>query len=737
MNTSPTRKQLFEWFFITLLGLVLLLVYRFETQLVDLATRIPLTSHILILALVNLNILLVVLFVFLVLRNIAKLLFERQRHIPGAHLRTRLVVAFAGISLLPTVLLFIVAAGLISTSINNWFSNEIENSLQESLEVSQTYYKTSADNALYYAEQLARQIKEQKLLNQDNLPLLQELIQLKQKEYNLGVVEVFSATHEELVRAANPQIPSADITDPGSEDISEALHGKVLTRINSVGHADLIRGIVPIRSNWTERDIVGAVVVNYYVPYSLVSKMKEISTTYEQYKNTKLFKGRIQKVYIIVLLLVALVILFLAMWFGFQMARGITGPIQDLAEATSRVAAGDLEMTIEPRSQDEIGYLVKAFNQMTHDLRLGQMRLKEANQELQASNAELEQRRRYMEIVLKNVTAGVISLDQQGRLSTINSAAERLLRIKTGKVLGKSIGDVVGAEHMPLVIDFLQEMNQSGKDTLRKQLTFNLQDNKLTLQVMATSLRDESGDFIGTVVVFDDLTQLFKVQRMEAWREVARRIAHEIKNPLTPIQLSAQRLRRRYLERFTADDKVFDECTGMIVQQVEELKNLVNEFSNFARMPASSPSPNNLNEIINEALILFQQAHRHIRFSFLPEQGLPDCDLDREQIKRVLFNLLDNSVAAVEQEGEIQIETHYDAALQIVSFEIGDNGCGIRPEDKVRLFEPYFSTKKTGTGLGLAIVSTIISDHNGYIRVKDNQPRGTRFIIEIPRRLTA
>jgi two-component system nitrogen regulation sensor histidine kinase NtrY len=219
---------------------------------------------------------------------------------------------------------------------------------------------------------------------------------------------------------------------------------------------------------------------------------------------------------------------------------------------------------------------------------------------------------------------------------------------------------------------------------------------------------------------------------MAAWREVARRIAHEIKNPLTPIQLSAQRLRRRYLEQFAQEDTVFDECTAMIIQQVDELKNLVNEFSSFARMPATNPTPNNLNDIISEALVLFQGGHKEIDFAFHSDPRLPPFRLDRDQIKRAVINMLDNAVAAIEGEGAIEIETAYNPALQMATVMIADTGCGIPAEDKPRLFEPYFSTKKSGTGLGLAIVASIVSDHNGYIRVKDNYPSGSRFIVELP-----
>jgi two-component system nitrogen regulation sensor histidine kinase NtrY len=729
---TESRKRRREWLLVlVIIGLVALSL-RYQGQLFDLTAEIPLSGNILVLALINLNILLIILCLFLVMRNIFKLLLERRRGIPGAKLRSKLVLSFIALSLIPTMLLFFVSAGFITNSIENWFNSQIEESLEESLEVAQTYYKNQASNALYYAEQISQAIKEQKLLNEDNLPVLEALIHQKQQEYNLGIVEVFSATFEELVRAVNPQVPAAEFTDPDSDSIREGLQGNRFTHISPIGRADLIRGIVPVYSNWNPDDVVAVVVVNYYVPYSLVNKMKEISNSFEQYKSTKLLKGKIQKGYVLFLLLIALVIIFLSTWAGFHLARGITEPIQDLAVATNRVASGDLNVTLDSYSDDEVGSLVEAFNTMTADLRKGQKAIRRANRELQASNLELEQRRRYMEIVLANVTAGVVSIDSRGHVTTINKSAEKLLSLQTTKVIGRNFRDIVTPEYLPMIKGILKELLGSGKDSIRKQITLPAGDTKVILLVNVTTLKDENNEFMGTVVVFDDLTQLLKAQRMAAWREVARRIAHEIKNPLTPIQLSAQRLRRRYLDRFDDDDAVFDECTTMIIKQVDDLKNLVNEFSSFARMPASNPSPNNLNDVLNEALVLFQEGHKEIDFQLKIDTALPIFNLDREQIKRVVINLLDNAVAAVNGGGQINIETSFNEVLQIATLKVSDNGCGIMAEDKPRLFEPYFSTKKSGTGLGLAIVSSIISDHNGYIRVRDNDPQGTHFIVELP-----
>ena len=726
------RKRKREWLIIAIsLPFIILLTFA-EVQLSRLSGNVPITSKILIFGFINVIILLIILLFYLVFRNVAKMLLEQKQSVIGAQLRTKLVIAFVSLSLVPTMFLFFVSAAFISNSIQNWFNNQVENSLNESMEVAQTYYKTSATNALYYGQQISLQIKGYKLLNEENLAALKKLILNKQKEYNLGIVEVFSSQREELARATNPRLPAGEFTNPSSEDINIGLSGKELTRVNSVGKADLIRGIVPIYSNWNPNDVVGVVVVNYFVPYSLVSKMNEITSSYNEFRQLKILRNPIKTLYILTLFLITLVIIFLAVWFGLYLAKNLTIPIQELAMATRQVAEGNLDVHLGEQRKDEIGMLISSFNKMTEDLRINQLKLKMTTDEVIRSNQELEQRRRYMEIVLKNVTAGVISVDKHGIITTINKSAERLLNIQTVEVYGRNFKDVLRSAHLDILKEMLRDLVMFKQDTIKKQVAIPLRDSQVTLLINLTVLRDDNDEFMGTVVVFDDLTQLIKAQRMAAWREVARRIAHEIKNPLTPIQLSAQRLRKRYLKRFEEDGKVFDECTAMIIQSVDELKTLVDEFSNFARMPAAHPTNNNLNDIIREALTLFQEAHRNIRFSFNAEEGLPVFQLDRDQIKRVFINLLDNAVSAVDGTGDISLSSSYNRDLSIAVCTISDTGHGITPEDRERLFEPYFSTKKTGTGLGLAIVNTIISDHNGFIRVKDNSPKGTTFIIELP-----
>lgn len=732
LSAEERRKRIREAVIIVLAIVLIGILTKAEISLTQLSAGAKLGSNIAIFAVINVVILLVILLVYLVSRNVVKLFVESRSNPLAKNLRTKLVLSFVGLSLVPTMLLFFAAAGFINNTVHNWFNTQVESSLSESLEVAQTYYKNSASNALYYGRQISGFIKEQKLLNEDNLPQLKELIRQKQKEYNLGVVEVYSAQREELVRAANPSVPKGEFTNPDSEDINRGLAGEELTRVNQAGKADLIRGIVPIRSTWNRADVVGVVVVNYYVPYSLVSKMKEITESYHEFRQLQILKNPIRTGYIITLFLITTVIIFFAYWMGVYLANSMTRPIQELAEATRIVADGNLDVRIESHSDDEIGMLVQSFNRMTSDLRTKQQALNVSNLELSRSNQEIERRQRYMEIVLRNVAAGVISVDREGVVRTINKSAERLLNVSTDTVLGQNFRSLVKDKQLEIVEDSLRELTQSKHDSISRQIFLDVRGTRLALHLHLTLLRDEGGEVLGIVAVLDDLTQMMRAQRMAAWREVARRIAHEIKNPLTPIQLSAQRLRKRYLSRFSDDEKVFDECTEMIIKSVDDLKNLVNEFSNFARMPAIQPEPNDINALIRETLTLYQQAHRGVVFSFVQDELMPLLTIDRDQIKRVIINVLENAVAAMDEKGGIQLTTFYDVVLKMAVLTFADDGPGITPEDKPRLFEPYFSTKKSGTGLGLAIVSSIITDHGGFVRVRDNKPRGAVFVIELP-----
>ncbi|MDX9897199.1 MAG: ATP-binding protein, partial [Desulfofustis sp.] len=425
-------------------------------------------------------------------------------------------------------------------------------------------------------------------------------------------------------------------------------------------------------------------------------------------------------------------IVFAAIWFGLRIARSITEPVDRLVAATKRVSKGDFDFVMEDISNDEIGQLMTSFNSMTANIHSGNKKLAETHQALERSSQESQQRRRYMEIILQNVSAGVISLDEFGRITTINRFAEKLLRIDSSRFIGMTYRQALPREYALIIDRFIEELYATEKMSIEQHLKVVINRIALSLLVNFTRLENDDGAPIGFVLVFDNLTKLEKMQRMAAWREVARRIAHEIKNPLTPIQLSAQRLRKRYPELLEGEESVFDRCTETIISQVEALKQLVSEFSQFARMPKINKAPANLAALTRDTLVLYREAHKNIAFSCTTDPDLPIFDFDAEQIKRCLINLLDNAVAVLPDGGTIDVELAVNPAAQSALLKVCDSGPGIGKENKTRLFEPYFSTKKSGTGLGLAIVSTIVTDHGGYIRVLDNVPHGSVFVIELP-----
>jgi two-component system nitrogen regulation sensor histidine kinase NtrY len=543
---------------------------------------------------------------------------------------------------------------------------------------------------------------------------------------------VYSRGGGRISYAISSKVNRNMVPDVAPEHVAAALGGEGSSFVDNLADGDVVRGVAPISPPGDAENVSGAVVVSYYVPSSLIDKMKDISTAFEGYKQLKLLRNPVKASYFTILLIITLLIVFFSIWIGRYLAKQITVPIFKLAEGTHAVASGNLDYRIDVESNDEVGLLVKSFNRMTEDLKAGKSMLEEANLGLRSSNTELEQRRRYIEIVLGNVPAGVISIDRTGKIVSINKVAAEILGTEAGVALGRQYKDMLRAEDRELFREMIRVMTEMGVESVERQMRVQVRKSPMTVLVNLNALKDESGEYLGMVAVLDDLTHLLKTQRMHAWKEVAKRIAHEIKNPLTPIKLSAQRLRKKYMESFPGDAKVFDECTTTIINQVDELKTLVNEFSSFARMPASNPSPNDLNEIVRETVALFKSGHRGVTLESVIDGKLPILDIDRDQIKRVLINLIDNAVSAVGEGGVVRVDTEYIAELQLARVEVIDNGPGIPADVRQKLFEPYFSTKRSGTGLGLAIVSNIIADHNGYIRVKDNVPHGTRFVIELP-----
>lgn len=716
---------------IIVLGIVTLITFLL-TYFTGLEGKVLKYQNILVFGLININAILLLLLIFLVVRNIVKLLFERRKGILGSKLRTKLVLSFVGLSLIPTMMLFWVAIGFITNTIENWFSFEVESSLEEALDVTQAYYKRAADNALHLARQISKQITEDALLDKNKTAVLSKKISEKQVEYNLAIIGVFSTDGKEVIRSVDSTIAILRYIEPESLFVPEVTSGTEVTRIQPAGEGDIIGGVAPVYASMKPGYVIGVVAVSYYVPESLVSRVEKILSAFQEYKQLKLYKKPIKLIYIIMLSAVTLLIIFSATWFGFHLSKIISIPIGNLAAATEQIARGNLDIHIEAITDDEIGGLVTSFNKMTADLKVSKEQIESANRDLKETNRELDQRRRYMEIVLNNIGAGVFSINRDGIITTFNKSAEKIFNIPTSEAIGKSYQEVFVTAPLKTINNFIHTITIHGLGPVVKQLSLDFTARTTYILVRSNILQDETGDYLGMVLVAEDVTELQHAQRAYAWKEVARRIAHEVKNPLTPIKLSAQRLRKKFMTQIAIDNKIFDECTRTIINQVDELKSLVNEFSHFARLPTTKPLPNDIHEIIDETVLLYKEAHKRITFEVHKDFAVPILNLDRDQIKRALINILDNAIHAIENEGAITITTTYNKTLAMVTIEIADTGCGIPPGIRQKMFEPYFSTKRGGTGLGLAIVNTIISDHNGYIRIRNNDPRGTRFIIELP-----
>jgi two-component system nitrogen regulation sensor histidine kinase NtrY len=774
-------------------GLLYLAVHL--TQFAEQSTLIqPFIIYFFNFAVWALLVVLILVLVFLIVRNVAKFYFERRRGVLGSKIRMRLIMAFMSLTLGPATVLFFLSTFILNTSIERLYSPHVTNVVQTSEEVIEASsriseasreivegkYEADGEDTVHFARELSRAILEGGWVNvlarEDNgaeegsaLPgdtalaetppeeasgdtasappipspeeQLSHFIEYKRQEYNLAMVAVYDKSGRRVVLSEAPEL---DFPEVPASDIDKALSGEQgFNPPVSVGAGAIIYAFYPVPRRGTEiKEIVGVVLAGRYISWiperewhqlSVAEEAREMIGDYETLARLELpIKGS----YFLLLVAVTLMVIFLAVWFGFYMAKGITEPIQLLAEGTAMVSSGNLDYRIEMGGEgdDEISTLVRSFNKMTEDLQRSRTALDAAYQDLSSSNLELEQRRSYMETVMAQVTAGVISIDSDELVSTINPSALRMLeKGEQDEVVGRPLSHVLRSEEMKIYRDIVADLERTGSEIMQRQITLVRERRSYVLLISVSPLKDEQGKHLGMVIVIDDMSELIRAHRAMAWREVARRIAHEIKNPLTPIKLSAQRLERRYADTLEGEDqKIFSESVRTIIRQVEALKHLVNEFSLFARLPSTQPVPSDLHELVREVLSLYKEAHTRISFQLVEDRGLPRLELDREQMKRVFINLLDNAVASIEGDGKVAIETMYNAQLQIVRVEIRDTGRGIPPHRRERLFEPYYSTKPEGSGLGLTIVQRIIYDHYGYIRVADNEPAGTKFIIELP-----
>jgi two-component system nitrogen regulation sensor histidine kinase NtrY len=732
-NPSPTPEQLKEYrkrrrerALIAITLVLVVAITSLEVHLVHQGGQ-PVTGSLLAFGMLNINTFLLLLFTFLIFRHLAKLFLERRRKVFGSRLRTRLVLTFITLTLLPTLFLFFMAWQLISSRMDHSWDQQVEESLDKAIDLTRTFSLDIEDNLKAYSRMFGQDLQEQDNWTTANRAFFQAFADRNRAAYHLSGLEIFEANRALL--AASYYLRIGHLPGLPAPQAGTAPPEDTIIR-QKVGPDELISLLTPVRD--PSGGIRGYLLVRKRIPKTHLLRLAEATRSLKELRQRQLQYSPVKVSHYLALIIVTLIAIMAAIWLGFYIAKELTIPIRQLAEGTLKVAGGNYDIHIDQEGLDEIGFLVQSFNKMTQDLQQSQVQLASAYQQLSESHALISTQKRDMEILLKNVAAGVIGLDATGRVTLINDSATQMLRLKREEVLGREAKVLLPPAEYQRMSEVVAMARRSARGTVERPLHLALPNQTLYLLLKTTVLKDEAGRDLGVVVVFEDLTELEQAQRLAAWREVARRIAHEVKNPLTPIKLAAQRLQRRYTGRLGEDDQVFQECTQIIIDQVEELKNLVNAFSRFARLPQLTLAPQDLNALVQEIVLLYRESQPRVALEFQPDPQLPLLLLDREQVKRLLLNLLDNALASIDGAGTIKISLRRNPADGRVELIVADSGKGVPDRDKVRIFEPYFSTKRSGTGLGLAIVNSIVAEHQGHIRVEDNRPRGAKFIIDLP-----
>src|SRR5262245_11143684 len=678
--------------------------------------------------------------VFVLARNIIKLFVEKRRSLPFAHFRAKLVAVLLGMTLIPAVLVLLVGSELIRNSVDRWFNAPMDDVLSSANTIAGDYYQERWRLVAAEAQRLARAVGGIDLASTP-ANSVRAIVEPDVQQGRIAHVEVYR--RDSAGAADNPLfVPVVDVGEPSlprdftresarrltERAVADPQLAPVIERLPDGG--DLIRGAVAIRSGGGSAQ--GVVIASEHITAEFAARARRMTQAYEDYQQLRVLKQPLAGVYQSFFLMLTLMILVAATWMGLYLAKRITRPVQTLATAANEIGAGHLDHRVQSETNDEFGSLIDAFNRMAGDLAASRRRLERSALELERKHEEVEGRRRYVETILDRIATGVIAIDTAGRIRTWNSAASRLLGIDA-RVSGLPATAVFGSPEVKALAAVVDEASRSGDDVRPQEVSISRDGRELHLAVVTTPLRRDDGENDGMVLVFDDVSPLIRAQKVAAWREVARRLAHEIKNPLTPIQLCAERLHRHFSGAPAPTRNLVEECTSTIVGEVESLKGLVDEFSQFARMPAPRAVPTDLHVLLDEALALYQGLFTdEVKLRTHYGLAVPKISIDPEQVRRVIINVVDNAIEATDRRGTIDVETQHDPSHALVRIVIADDGPGIPPAERDKLFLPYYSTKRRGSGLGLAIVRRIVAEHGGSIEVADNAPRGTRFTIELP-----
>ncbi|OGW23732.1 MAG: hypothetical protein A2X59_08275 [Nitrospirae bacterium GWC2_42_7] len=673
-------KNLRVTIFIVIGILLVGLIFGIELHYMGLE-NVPFQTKVLLFILLNLNLIALLTLMFFVGKSLLKIYMERKHKILGYKFKTKFVVVLVGLTLIPSAFLFVVSSGVVNNYLDRWFDPQIKQPLDKSIEIAKSAYDIQRQQTLLYA-----------------------------KAFSSGkaMPENYSITH------------LSSIPENASETLKAGFDGKADTEVITGEQGDTIRAVMP---EYRGEQQIGVIIVEAFIGSSISKNAEEIQEAYKNYLTLESWKTPIKMNYILVLSFFTIMIVFMALWVALRISRGIMDPIQRLAQETDKVGKGDFESNIDINRDDEIGLLVRSFNKMVKEL-------KEGKESLQQTWAESDRRRLIIENILSNINAGVISLDPSGNILTINSAASEILNISSDEIINKNYSVLVEKIGSTELIETVKSIRRRDFKKIEKEVNATVREKKILLRVFISSLRDDQ-NFLGTLVVFDDLTEVMRAQKAIAWEEVARRIAHEIKNPLTPIKLSTEHMIKKWHKHDEDFGQVFERSTKTIIKEVESLRMLVDEFSRFGKMPQIIKSPVVISSILDNVVNLYKD-YKEVEIKVSKQDKELVVEIDAEQIKRVLINIVDNAIQAMEGKGRINIRTYQDMVLNRICVDIEDNGPGIKKEDYEKLFLPYFSTKKDGTGLGLAIAKKVMNEHRGDIKVNDNKPKGTIFTIELP-----
>ena len=678
---------------------------------------------------------------FVLARNLVKVVVEQRRGLPFAHFRAKLIAMLMGMTVVPAVLVLLVGSELISTNIERWFNAPMDEILTSANQVASDYYR---ERQVLVAEQAARIAKASADLDLTAAQPVRDALTAEISGRRVRRVALYRVQPGTDAPAVTPVFDTADASFPAKYDraLVDRLAARVaagsadtaaVEKLGDVG--DLLHSAAVVRSgagpSGSPGRPAGVVVATDFLTGEIAARSRRMTQAYENYSQLRVMKLPLTGTYLSFFLMVTLFILVGSLWMGSYLAKRVTRPVAALAAAAREIGAGHLDQRVERTSNDEFGSLVEAFNAMAGELASSRRKVERSTHELQQKNVEVENRRRYIETILERITTGVVSVDASGKVTTINSAASRLLTLERS-VVGQPARRVFDRADLQPLGALLAGVGGPKAESAVQEISILRDGQELQLAVVTTTLVGDSGEAAGLLLVLDDVTPLIRAQKVAAWREVARRLAHEIKNPLTPIQLSAERMRRHFAGRPASDRELVEECAATIVGEVESLKGLVDEFSQFARMPSPRTVPTDLAALIADTLTLYHGIFSEVTITPRFGEHVPLVRLDVEQIRRVIINLVDNAIEATDRKGTIVVETALDDTNKVVRVVVADNGPGIPASEREKLFLPYYSTKRRGSGLGLAIVRRIIAEHGGSVDVGDNTPHGTRFTIELP-----